>query len=179
MTVQKQKSSFTLFGKQAVLLVMLVFTYVHSAHAQQAKTARIALGFKTDEYIQLTADTAKLAKALRRTLADGTVIYNVSIISQSGNHYLVGQGIKMYHKKIIAVEIEYDIANRTFYAVDHVPHYTCSAAACEDCELFLESGKIIGCHCPEMQTVSNQCTYKHTDISTFFSHLSQFIRVRN
>lgn len=176
MTALKQKSSFTLFGKQLVLLLMIAFS--HFAQAQQAKSERIPLGFKTDEYIQIKADTSKLARALRRTLADGTVIYHVSIISQSGYHYLVGQGIKMNHKKIIAVQIEYDIATRMFYAVDHLPHYTCSAAACEDCELFLEGGKIIGCHCPEMQTVSNQCTFKHTDMSTFYSHLSQFIRVK-
>jgi|GEM_PF-2507270 hypothetical protein len=178
MTALKQKSSFTLFGKHIALLLMAAFALSQFAQAQQAKSERIPLGFKTDEYIQITADTSKLARALRRTLADGTTIYHVNIISQSGNHYLVGQGMKMNHKKIVAVQIEYDISTRMFYAVDHLPHYTCSAAACDDCELFLESGKIIGCHCPEMQTVSNQCTFKHTDISTFYSHISQFIRVR-
>jgi hypothetical protein len=175
MTPLKLISNFTSYGKHVLLPLLLLLCL--NSFGQQTKIERIPIGTKTDDYIQITADTSRLAKALRRSLADGTAIYDVTIISNSGHHYLVGYGIKMYYKKIIAVPLEYDMASRQFFAIDNVSHYTCSAAACDDCELFLENGKLIGCHCPEQQSVSNHCTYKRVEVSPFFQHLSQFIRV--
>lgn len=141
-----------------------------TAYAQQ-----IEIGKATDEVFIITADTGILKKAIHNMLHDGTTIQELSIQSFAQFHYLVATGTNHQFKKIIAIQLVYDIQTRLFYAQKQGSHVTCTSAACDNCTLFKEAGKIIGCKCAEKSTISNQCNYTNIAQSTFYQH---YMRVK-
>ncbi|TAE87202.1 MAG: hypothetical protein EAY81_04425 [Bacteroidetes bacterium] len=136
-----------------------------SAQAQQ-----IEIGKATDETLIITADTGVLKKAIHNMLHDGTSIQELSIQSFAQFHYLVATGTNQQFKKIVAIQLTYDIQTRLFYAPKQGSYVTCTSAACNNCSLFKESGKIIGCKCAEKSTISNQCNYTNIAQGTFYQH---------
>jgi hypothetical protein len=160
---------------KTTLLLFLLFGY-YLCSAQQAD--KIFIGNMHGDVPTITADTSKLSKALRRTLADGTVIQEIFIESAGGFHYLVGAGYKSNYKKIIAVQLGYDIASRTFFVGNKTTHITCASAACENCKTYKENGKIIACHCIEQNSASNHCNFNSKEQSDFFFHLQHFLHTK-
>jgi hypothetical protein len=130
-----------------------------------------------DQYV-ITADTALLRKALQQTLGDGTQIRSMHITSVNKWHYLVATGTQRNYTKTIAVELQYNIVNRTYMAAEGLGHKTCAAAACKDCSPFTENGQIIGCRCAESRTVSNECTFKSEQVSQFYNQLSRYLKMK-
>jgi hypothetical protein len=123
-------------------------------------------------------DTVILLKALKKTCNDGTVLQQVLIESSGSYHYLVGKGIRGEKKRTIAVQLTYQMASRTFWANPELSHITCTAAACDDCEPYKEKGKILGCHCKALSTVSNQCDFDEIKQSSFFRDLTHFLSLK-
>lgn len=142
------------------------------ASAQQP----LEIGKVIHEQYVITADTTFLRKALQQTLGDGTQISNMHIESVNQWHYLVGTGTLHNYAKTIAVELIYNIATRTFSVKPGMAHKTCASAGCGFCEPFKERGNIIGCHCKEQGTVSNECNFKVFPKSTFYTKLKRYIQ---
>lgn len=144
-------------------------------HAQ----TKTEIGKAVQNNYLITADTAVLRKALQATLADGTVIQHMHIESQNQFHYLVGEGMYKNFRKMIAVSLQYDITTRTYYATKGLSHVTCTSAACNTCNAFKENGKIIGCHCTEKSTISNQCNFTFKETSLFYSTFLRMMSQKN
>lgn len=125
----------------------------------------------------ITIDTAKIAKAMKRTFADGTIVDSMYIESDKGVHYLVGWGWRSGYRKIIAIQLVYNMGSRTFSLIQGMGHVTCASAACNSCKPLKENGIIIACHCLEKQTVSNQCHFTRVPQSMFYTNLSHFYKV--
>ena len=152
------RSIFCLFG----LMLGLVF----GAYAQQFE-----IGKATDNSYTITADTALLVKAITRTLNDGTVINNLRIESVGAHHYLIAEGTYKNYSKLIALVLTYNISTRTYFAKQNDGYVTCASAACLQCSLFKENGRIIGCKCAEKATISNQCNFTHKPTSAFYLNI--------
>lgn len=127
---------------------------------------------------QLTADTSILRKALEKTLADGTKILSMNIESEGKWHYLVGTGINKGYRKYIAIELEYEMGTRNFVTSETLGHKTCASAGCDSCLLFKENGNIIGCHCTDKKTVSNECNFKKVTPSAFYYELHHYYTIK-
>jgi hypothetical protein len=134
----------------------------------------IEVGKAIDNKYLLTADTVILRKALQQTLGDGTTITTMHIESVGKWHYLIGNGTQRGYSKTIAVELMYDINTRTYFAVAGLAHKTCASAGCASCVPFKENGNIIGCHCKEVGTVSNECNFKTITNSAFYEQLKRY-----
>lgn len=154
--------------KHLTLIPFLLFSLI--VCAQQP----IEIGKVVNEQYVLTADTAILRKALQQTLADGTQITNMHIESVNQWHYLVGTGTIKNYSKTIAVELTYNMITRTFWIKPGMAHKTCASAGCGYCEPFKENGNIIGCHCKEQGTVSNECNFKIFPQSPFYDKLKRY-----
>lgn len=129
------------------------------------------IGKATDNSYDITADTVVLIKAINRTLNDGTVINNLRIESVGAHHYLIAEGTYKNYSKLVAFVLSYNIANRTFFAKQNDGYVTCASAACLQCSLFKENGRIIGCKCAEKSTISNQCNFTHKLNSAFYLNI--------
>jgi len=155
-----------------VQFVIFIFCF-NQAMAQDP----ILIGRIDAEETVITIDTSKIAKAMKRTFADGTIVDSMYIESEKGVHYLVGWGWKSGYRKIIAVQLVYNMSTRTFSIVQGMGHVTCASAACNNCKPLKENGIIIACHCVEKQTVSNQCNFTRVAHSLFYNNLSHFYKV--
>ncbi len=153
-----------------IFLFTLVFFILTHSYSQN----KIEIGKVVNSAYIITSDTTILRKALQRTLGDGTQIMSLRIESVQAYHYLIGSGIYKGHSKLIAVQLQYDIMSRSFFAAPLLPHVTCSSAACNDCKPFKENGKIIGCKCEEKSTVSNQCNYNTIEQSLFYDNVKRY-----
>lgn len=151
------------------LLLLLPF-YSFTLIAQQP----IEVGKAIDNQYVLTADTVVLRKALQQTLGDGTSIVSMHIESVGKWHYLIGTGTQRGYPKTIAAELTYDINTRTYFAVNGLAHKTCASAGCGSCVPFKENGNIIGCHCKEVGTISNECNFKTVTNSAFYEQLKRY-----
>lgn len=136
----------------------------------------IEIGKVINETLIVTADTLTLRKALEQTLNDGTLIHSMHIESENKWHYLVGNGTLRNYSKTIAIELSYNINTRSFWLVPEMGHKTCAAAGCVNCVTFKENGRIIGCHCREQGTVSNECTFKTVTPSPFYLKLKRYLK---
>ncbi|MES2778776.1 MAG: hypothetical protein V4651_02665 [Bacteroidota bacterium] len=136
----------------------------------------IEIGKVINEHYTLTTDTAILRKALQQTLADGTLISTMHIESANQWHYLIGTGTQKKYSNTIAVELIYNMSTRTFSVKPGMAHKTCASAGCGYCEPFKENGNIIGCHCKEQETVSNECNFKTILQSPFYVKLKRYIK---
>jgi len=139
----------------------------------------IEIGKAMDAKYIITADTAILRKALQQLLADGTIITHIYIESEHKWHYLIGTGRQKNYTKTIAVELTYNIDTRTYFAVDGLAHKTCASAGCGVCEPFKENGNMIGCHCKEAGTVSNECNFKTEIGSKFYKQFVRQMAIKN
>lgn len=115
----------------------------------------------------ITADTSVLRKAIQRTLSDGTQIDSMYILSSGAFHYLVARGTQRNLNKTVALQLRYDIMKRVYYAQEGDGYVTCTNAACDSCTLFREKGSIVGCHCAQKYTISNQCNFTRKEQSVF------------
>lgn len=158
-----------------LLLTLLLSPLLSIVYAQTS----IEIGKVEDDEYTITADTALLRKALQQTLADGTVIQSMHIESVNQWHYLIATGTQRNYTKTIAVALQYNINTRTFLAADGMGHKTCASAACETCSPFKENGQIVGCHCQEIKSVSNECTFKTEQSSMFFTQLRRYIKMKS
>lgn len=149
----------------ALFFVVAFFNLSSLAIAQQ-----IEIGKATDDTFIITADTNILKKAIQNTLHDGTIVTDLSIHSFGKFHYLIANGTYQQFKKITGINLVYDIGSRTFYIKPQDGYITCTSAACNNCSLFKELGKIIGCKCAEKSTISNQCNYTNMVESTFYQN---------
>lgn len=140
--------------------------FVFGALAQQFE-----IGKATDNSYIITADTALLVKAINRTLNDGTIIQNLHIESLGAHHYLVAAGTYKNYNKLIAMVLTYNISTRTYFANQGNGYVTCASAACLNCSLFKENGRIIGCKCAEKSTISNQCNFTNKPTSAFYLNI--------
>lgn len=138
----------------------------------------IEIGKVENEKFMITADTLRLRKAIESVLNDGTHISSMHIESVNKWHYLIAEGKQSYYNKLIAIELNYNITSRTFWATENLGHKTCASAACYNCAAYKENGNIIGCHCIEQRTLSNECTYKHETKSTFYKQLTHYIKLK-
>lgn len=143
-------------------MVMVGLTALQ-ATAQQ----KVEVGKATDQANVLTADTSVLRKAIQRTLSDGTRIDSLYIISSGAFHYLVAVGNQRTFRKTVALQLRYDIMKRAYYAQEGDGYVTCTSAACDSCTLFRESGNIVGCHCAQKSTISNECNFTRIQQSAF------------
>ncbi len=147
-------------------LVGLMFGLVLGSFAQQFE-----IGKATDNSYIITADTALLVKAINRTINDGTVINNLHIESVGAHHYLIAEGTYKNYRKLIALMLIYNITTRTYFAKQNDGYVTCASAACLQCSLFKENGRIIGCKCAEKATISNQCNFTYKPTSAFYQNI--------
>jgi hypothetical protein len=157
-----------------LLLTLLLFPLLNTS-AQNA----IEIGKAQGGAYVITADTALLRKAINQTLADGTQIQSMHIESINQWHYLIAKGTQRNYFKTIAIELQYNINTRTYFAVEGLGHKTCASAACEACTPFKENGKIIGCRCAEVKSVSNECTFKTEQVSAFYNQLKRYIKMKS
>ncbi|MBP9187173.1 MAG: hypothetical protein KBG11_08765 [Bacteroidia bacterium] len=148
------------------LVLVVFFGLIFNVKAQQFE-----IGKATDAGYSITADTAILAKAIKRTLGDGTIINSLRIESVGAHHYLVAEGTYKIFSKLIAMQLVYNIGTRTYYAKQDGGYVTCASAACLNCSLFKENGKIIGCKCSEKSTISNQCNFTFKATSAFYLNI--------
>jgi hypothetical protein len=155
--------------KLLTLLLLCYSSFV--ALAQQP----VEIGKVLNDIYVITADTSALRKALQQTLADGTNITSMHIESVNQWHYLIGTGKHFNYTKMIAVELTYTINSRTFWLTPGMGHKTCASAGCGGCVPFKENGNIIGCHCLEQGTVSNECNFKTVPQSPFYSKLKRHV----
>ncbi len=151
-------------GILRMLVIVLALLY-NTLHAQQ-----IEIGKATDNGFIITADTNVLKKAIQNTLHDGTIINELSIHSFGKFHYLIANGTYKQFNKTTGIKLVYDINTRTFFIKQQDGYITCTSAACNNCSLFKESGKIIGCKCAEKSTISNQCNYTNVEESSFYQN---------
>jgi hypothetical protein len=153
------------------LLLSPIFTIV------SAQT--IEIGKAQGSSYVITADTSLLRKAIQQTLADGTQIQTMHIESINQWHYLIAKGTQRNYFKTIAIELQYNINTRTYFAADGLGHKTCASAACGACVPFKENGKIVGCHCSEAKSVSNECTFKTEQVSGFYNQMKRYIKMKS
>jgi hypothetical protein len=139
---------------------------------------KVEIGKAVNNQYEITADTTALRKALQQTLRDGTQIDTMYIESVQQWHYLIGKGKLKDYRKLIAVQLTYDINTRTYYAVDGMSHKTCASAGCKNCVPFKENGNIIGCNCKDQSSVSNQCTFKTEPNSLFYKQLVHYLKIK-
>jgi hypothetical protein len=139
----------------------------------------IEIGKMVNGKYVITTDTLVLRKALQSTLSDGTILTEMHIESINKWHYLVATGRLRNYQKTIAVELTYNIATQTYYATEGLAHKTCASAGCVNCVPFKENGNIIGCHCIEAGTVSNECHFKTIAFSPFYRHLKRYLSMKN
>lgn len=156
------------------LLFLFAFGFAQFLMAQSP----VEVGKAVNGNYIITADTSILRKALQSTLADATVITEMHIESVGKWHYLIGTGIQRTYSKTIAVELSYDINKQTYFAVEGLAHKTCASAGCTNCEPFKEKGNIIGCHCKEVSSVSNECNFKTIPQSPFYHQLGRYLRMK-
>lgn len=156
----------------------VVFVVFMSAYLQCFAQQKVEIGKAINNQFEITADTAALRKALQQTLRDGTQIDTMFIESVQQWHYLIGKGKLKDYRKLIAVQLVYDINTRTYYAVDGMSHKTCASAGCSNCVPFKENGNIIGCNCKDQSSVSNQCTFKTEPKSLFFKQLVHYLKIK-
>lgn len=133
--------------------------------------AQIEIGKATDKANILTADSMLLVKAIARTLNDGTLVKRMYIESKNANHYLVAEGENRSFRKLAAFVLTYNISTRTYFAEKDLGYFTCTSAACDNCSLFKEDGKINGCKCAAKATVSNECNFTRVDQSAFYMNM--------
>jgi hypothetical protein len=157
-----------------ILLVLAAITIQFSATAQNP----IEIGKAQNGTYIITADTSILRKAVEQTLADATKISSMHIESVNKWHYLIATGLQKNYTKTIAIELVYDINTRTYFAKDGLAHKTCASAGCSNCEPFKENGNIIGCHCKEAGTVSNECNFKTETKSAFYYQLTRYLKMK-
>lgn len=138
----------------------------------------IEIGKVVNKQYTLTIDTTIARKALESVLNDGTMIRSMHIESINRWHYLIAEGMHAGHAKLIAIELSYNLATQSFWANEDAGHSTCAAASCNQCVPFKENGKIIGCHCIDKQTLSNECTYKYIAKSSFYKQLVHYRSVK-
>lgn len=129
------------------------------------------IGKATDSGFNITADTVLLVKAINRTLNDGTIINNLRIESVGAHHYLIAEGTYKNYSKLIAFVLSYNISTRTYFAKQNDGYVTCASAACLQCSMFKENGRIIGCKCAEKSTISNQCNFTNKPTSIFYQNI--------
>lgn len=154
-----------------LLYVLLVAAF--SANAQNP----IPVAKAVNNSYEWLADTAALRKALQQTLGDGTQITSLSVLSQNKWHYLIGSGTQKNYPKLIAIELTYDIMTRTYAVKPGMAHKTCASAGCTTCEPFRENGNIIGCHCKDAGTVSNECNFKTVTNSPFYDQAKRYLKL--
>lgn len=176
MILPKWKNNFILPGKTLLQLVCfgLLLVYGNPSAAQTP----IEVGKAVNDKYVITADTMVLRKALQSTLADGTVITTMNIESVGKWHYLIGIGTQRTYSKTIAVELQYDISTRSYFAITGLAHKTCASAGCGQCEPFKEKGNIIGCHCKTVGSVSNECNFKTVPNSPFYQQFSRYLKMK-
>jgi hypothetical protein len=73
--------------------------------------------------------------------------------------------------KTAAMVLRYNISTRVYYAQQDDGYVTCTSAACLNCTMFKENGRVIGCKCEEKSTISNQCNFTKVDTSAFYQNL--------
>jgi hypothetical protein len=154
-----------------MFLYRIGFMLLVTLCAMQLKAQQFEIGKASDKENTITADSLILAKAISRSLGDGTVITTLRIESKNSGHYLIAEGTYKNFKKIAAFELTYNINNRTYYAQKGNKHFTCASAACDSCSIFKENGKIVGCKCAEKSTISNQCNFTRFEESMFYMNL--------
>lgn len=160
-----------------ILHLIIQFVIVIFCCKQAKAQDPVLVGRIDAEEAIITIDTSKIAKAMKRTFADGTIVDSMYIDSEKGVHYLVGWGWKSGYRKMIAVQLVYNMSTRSFSIVQGMGHVTCASAACNNCKPLKENGIIIACHCVEKQTVSNQCNFTRVAHSFFYNNLSHFYKV--
>lgn len=157
------------------ILITLLFASATICRAQQ-----IEIGKAVDNNIIITIDTLVIQKAMQRTLGDGTAISRLHIESVAAHHYLIGEGVLRGINKYMGVALTYNINTRTYFTEkDGGAYVTCTSAACVNCSMFKENGKIIGCKCAEKSTISNQCNFYQQATSNFYDNIiraKQFIK---
>ncbi|MES2691594.1 MAG: hypothetical protein V4658_14400 [Bacteroidota bacterium] len=149
----------------------LFLVLIHVVLSTHIFAQQFEIGKANDHGNVLTADTVLLIKAITRTLNDGTVVSRLRIESKNSYHYLVMEGANKTMKKIAAFTLSYHISKRTYFAEKGLGYFTCTNAACADCSLFTEQGKINGCNCKEKATVSNQCNFTRVEQSLFYMNI--------
>jgi hypothetical protein len=162
--------------KKLVIHISCKLLFVLGVLTLQAQE-RIPIARMVGETVEITTDTTKLAKALKRTLADGTIITNVYVISEKGVSYLVGTGTKSGYQKLVAAQLGYDMATRIYYASPENAHVVCASAACNECIPLKENGLIIACLCRDNHTASNHCSFSRGPKGSFYQSLSHFLRL--
>ena len=150
--------------KSVVIIVFLGL--ISKVNAQQFE-----IGKATDAGYTITADTNILVKAIKRTVGDGTIINSLRIESVGAHHYLVAEGTYKNFSKLIAMQLVYNIGTRTYFAKQDDGYVTCASAACLNCSLFKENGRIVGCKCSEKSTISNQCNFTYKATSAFYLNI--------
>ncbi len=159
-------------NKRFLVMAILAIPFTMAAQAP------IEIGKAENGKYIITADTAVLRKAIEQTLGDATRINNLFIESVNKWHYLMATGTQKNYTKTIAIELMYDINTRTYYAKEGLAHKTCASAGCNQCEPFKENGNIIGCHCKEQGTVSNECNFKTEIKSPFYYQLNRYLKMK-
>jgi hypothetical protein len=157
-----------------LLLSSLILFFSLSLYAQK----QIEIGKMRDGNYVITADTIVLRKALQSTLGDATEIKEMHIESVQKWHYLIASGVQRHYTKTIAVELFYDIATQTYFAMEGLAHKTCASAGCSSCEPFKENGNIVGCHCKTEGSISNECNFKTVKNSLFHYQMSRYLRMK-
>ncbi len=162
-----------MFKTPLAIVFFSLFSYTCFAQS------KLEIGKAVQSDYLITADTSVLRKSLQATLADGTTINKLFIVSENQFHYLIGEGTYKNYYKMIAVALQYDIVTRTYYAVKGMGHVTCASAACNSCNAFKENGRIIGCQCREKSTISNQCNFTKKELSLFYSTYVRMLSQKN
>lgn len=151
---------------RVILVLALLGLATSSAYSQQ-----IEIGIATNQQNDITADTALLHKAISRTIPGGLQVTQFRIESVGAFHYLIAQGTYRGMAKTAAMVLRYNISTRTYYAQQGDGYVTCTSAACLNCSLFKENGRVIGCKCLEKSTISNQCNFTKNETSTFYQNI--------
>jgi hypothetical protein len=148
------------------LVLTLLCIAFRSAYSQQ-----IEIGMATNQQNNITSDTAILQKAISRTIPGGLQITQLRIESVGTFHYLIAQGRYRGMAKTAAMVLRYNIYTRVYYAQQGDGYVSCTSAACLNCTMFKENGRVIGCKCEEKSTISNQCNFTKVDTSAFYQNL--------
>lgn len=148
------------------LVLALLCMALFSAYGQQME-----IGIATNQQNNITADTALLHKAISRTIPGGLQVTQLRIESVGAFHYLIAQGTYRGMAKTAAMVLRYNISTRVYYAQQADGYVTCTSAACLNCTMFKENGRVIGCKCEEKSTISNQCNFTKVDTSAFYQNL--------
>ena len=152
---------------RAFFVTILLCTFYFS----NAQTPQFEIGKATNDSNIITADTALLNKAISRTIPGGLQVNQLRIESVGAFHYLIAQGTYRGMAKTAALVLRYNISTRVYYAQQADGYVTCTSAACLNCTMFKENGRVIGCKCEEKSTISNQCNFTKADTSAFYQNL--------